>query len=95
MRIYSPDFIPVTQMALYIKDSPQKIITDCIALALFGKSHSVCFYSQGCCFFHYPAGKAFHNPHSQHLSFCQGTLIAPLRPKHEGVQTKDDECTLI
>lgn len=42
MRIYSPDFIPVTQMALYTKDStkdsPQKIITDCIALALFGKS---------------------------------------------------------
>lgn len=40
MRIYSPDFFPVTQMALYTKDStkdsPQKITTDCIALALFG-----------------------------------------------------------
>lgn len=44
---------------------------------------------------YYPAGKVFHNQHSQPSLFCQGTIIAPLGPKREGVQTKENECTLV
>lgn len=95
MNIYSPDFIPVTQMALYSKASIKIPHRKQYCCSFVLKKFSVFTLTVSFWFFIILLGK-FSTIHIPNISFfCQGTLISPSRPEHEGVQTKDDVCTLV